>query len=261
MNAIAFALALLAADDVGVDEKLGSVVPADISLRDEDGRPVTFGSLVDRPTILTLNYFRCAGICTPLLNNLQRTLDQIALEPGKDFRTITVSFDPRDTAAIAKEKRANYLRVMGRPFPPDAWRFLTGTADATKRLSDAVGFKFRAEGEEFVHPGLIVLLSPGRKVVHYGYGTTFLPVDLQTAIEAAARGTILPSVATSATPFPMGARGSPLGLICFSYDPQGRRYVDWMKLGGLATVAGASAFGAWLLIRGGRPQEKKESRP
>ena len=72
-------------------------VPLDLVLNDEDGEPITLGQLIDKPTILTLNYFRCAGICTPLLNGLLDGLNAPQAEPAKDFQVITVSFDERDT--------------------------------------------------------------------------------------------------------------------------------------------------------------------
>ena len=74
--------------NVGIDEKLGGQVALDAQLKDENGNTVTLRQLIDKPTILTLNYFRCAGICTPLLNGLQKALDSLELEPGKQFQVI-----------------------------------------------------------------------------------------------------------------------------------------------------------------------------
>ena len=51
------------AEEVGINEKLGATIPLDLELKDEDGKTVTLRQLIDKPTILTLNYFRCAGIC------------------------------------------------------------------------------------------------------------------------------------------------------------------------------------------------------
>lgn len=62
-------------EEVGIDEKLGQFVPLDSVLRDEDGHNVALRSLVDRPTLLTLNYFRCAGICSPQLNALAEAVN------------------------------------------------------------------------------------------------------------------------------------------------------------------------------------------
>src|SRR5512135_2863325 len=126
LNWTLLALAQVAGSgEAGVDERLGAQVALDTVLKDEGGNDVTLRQLVDKPTILTLNYFRCAGICTPLLNGIVDALNKIGLEPGKDFQVITVSFDPRDTPEIAHEKQINYLAQMKRAFPPRAWRFLT----------------------------------------------------------------------------------------------------------------------------------------
>ena len=45
-------------------------------------------------------------------------LNKIELEPGVDFQVITVSFDDRDTAEIARQKKTNFLKNMKRPFLP-----------------------------------------------------------------------------------------------------------------------------------------------
>lgn len=195
--------------EVGVDEKLGAQVPLDLTLKDESGNPVRLGSLIDRPTVLTLNYFSCAGICTPLLNGMVDVINQIQNQPGQDFRVITVSFDPRDTSDMARTKQENYLKEITRPFAPASWRFLTGPAAATKSLCDAVGFKFKAQGDGFIHAGVIMVLSPQGKVTRYIYGINFQPADLQMAVLEAAKGETRPTV-------------NRLLEFCFSLDPSGR---------------------------------------
>jgi protein SCO1/2 len=95
---------------VGVDEKIGQTIAADqMTFTDEAGQPITLKSLLDRPTILTLVYFRCPGICTPLLNEVARAADQTDLTPGKDYRLITISFDPNEKPEWAALKRKNML--------------------------------------------------------------------------------------------------------------------------------------------------------
>jgi protein SCO1 len=235
---------------VGVDEKLGKSVPLDLTLKDEDGKPVTLRSLVDTPTILTLNYFRCAGICTPILNSVAGMAGKLTLEPDRDYRIVTVSFDDRDTPEIASRKRANYLKQMDRPFPPSGWRFLTGDAKSTKELCDAVGFTFEKQGEDFIHPGVIVFLSPEGKITRYMYGITFLPADVQMALTEAAKGQAEPTV-------------NRLLQFCFRYDPQGRRFVfSATRLAGTTVLLAALGFVAFLVIRGRRrPGESEGDTP
>lgn len=231
--------------EVGIDERLGGQVPLGLALRDEEGRAVTLGALLDKPTILTLNYFRCAGICTPMLNGVTEVVDRTLAVPGVEFQVITVSFDPRDTPEIAATKRTNYLREIHRPFPPGAWRFLTGEAAATKALCDAVGFKFKADGDDFIHAGAIIFLSPKGKVTRYMYGTTYLPADLQQAVQEAARGEAQPTI-------------NKYLKFCFSYDPAGRKYVlNVTAVSAIGIILAAIAFVGALAFRGRRTKSQE----
>ena len=226
---------------VGIDEKLGEQIPLDLRLVDETGQSVSLRQLIDKPTVLTLNYFRCPGICTPMLTNLAATLNKIIdLEPGRDFQVLTVSFDSRDTSQIAAGKRENYLKLLKRPFPPAAWRFLTGDDASTRTLADAVGFELKKQGEDYMHPGAVVVLSPEGRVTRYLYGITFLPSDLQMAVGEAAKGLVRPTISKALA-------------FCYSYDPEGRTYVfNITRLAGSIFVVAAGVFVAVLVFKGGR---------
>ena len=231
--------------EVGIDEKLGATVPLDLVLNGEDGQPVTLRQLIDKPTILTLNYFRCAGICTPQLNGVVEVLNRTQAEPGKDFQVITVSFDGRDTPEVAAQKRTNYLGELTRPFPPAAWRFLTGPAASTRALADAVGFKYKQVGEDFVHAAAIIFISPQGKVTRYMYGVTYLPADLQLAAQEAARGEAQPTI-------------NKFLKFCFSYDPAGRKYVlNTTAISATVTILAALIFVVFLVRRGRKTKSKE----
>jgi protein SCO1 len=224
---------------VELDEKLGQNVPLDIQLVDETGHPVVLRQLIDRPTLLTLNYFGCGGLCTPMLQDLSRVLNEIHLQPDQDFRVLTVSFDPRDTPVIAAAKRDNYFRQLKRPFPPTAWRFLTGPEANTKALADAVGFKFVRHGDDYVHPAAIIVLSPEGRITRYIYGPFFQTFDVQMALGEAAQGLVRPTV-------------SKLLRFCFSYDPAGRRYVFRLTRFVGAGMLGLAAVFVFLVTRPAR---------
>ncbi len=231
-------------EEVGIDERLGQRAAIDLVLKDEDGKAVQLRSLIDKPTILTLNYFRCAGICTPQLNGVVEVLNRTQAEPGKDFQVITVSFDERDTSEIAANKRTNYLREITRPFPPAAWRFLTADAATSKALADSVGFKFKRQGDDFIHAAAIIFLSPTGDITRYMYGVTYLPADLQLAAQEAAKNQARPTI-------------NKWLKICFSYDPEGRKYVlNFTKIGAGIILLGAGIFLAVLLRKGRRKGEE-----
>ena len=112
------------ADDetVGIEEQLGKTIPLHLSFNDEEGKPVTLGELIDKPTILTLVYFRCPSICSPLMHDLAATLDAMKLVAGVDYELLTVSFDHRGgRTTIARQRRSNNLlaqRMKSRRSPP-----------------------------------------------------------------------------------------------------------------------------------------------
>ncbi len=216
--------------DIGIDEKLGASVDLDAVLKDETGKTVTLRQYVDKPTILLFNYFRCPGICPVLISNMVQVVNQMHLQPGKDYRLIAVSFDPTDTPKTAADKKANYLNQMKRPFPPDDWHFLTGDAQNTKAVADSAGFKYERKGEMYVHPGAIILLSPRGIISRYIYGTTFVPADVEMAVKQAAGGAVLPTVSKALA-------------FCYTYDPEGRQYVfSITRLVGTATLVIAGVF-------------------
>lgn len=221
---------------VGIDEQLGKNLPGAVSFNDEQGNPVTFQSLLGKPTILALVYYECPGICTPLLNNLADTLDRTDLVPGTDYQVITISFDPKDTPATAAKKRANYLKQFHKPFPPEAWRFLTGTQAAIDQITAAVGFRYVATGKDFNHPGVLTILSPEGRVMRYLYGVSFMPFDFKMAAIEASQGRPMPSINRALA-------------FCYSYDPEGRRYVfATLKVAGSVMVLVVGLFAIWLVI-------------
>ncbi len=231
-------------EEVGIDEKLGATIPLDLELKDEDGKSVTLRQLIDKPTILTLNYFRCAGICTPQLSGVAEVLNRTEAIPGQDFQVLTVSFDERDEPEVASQKRTNYLGEITRPFPPAAWRFLTGPGATTRALADAVGFKFKRVDDDFVHAAAIIFISPKGQVTRYMYGTSYLPADLQMAAQEAARGEAQPTI-------------KKFLKFCFSYDPAGRKYVlNTTILGAAFTILAAAVF-LIVLVRRGRSSKIK----
>ena len=223
--------------DITLDEKLGAVVSADIQLRDENGRPVNLKELADRPLIIAPVYLHCSHVCPLLLTNLAETLGKLDLvKPGKDFRVVALSFDESEGPEVAREKKPNYLAAVGRPFPSDAWPFLTGDDANIRKFTDAVGFKFQRYGEDFSHPVVVIVLAPGGKVVRYLYGTSFLPFELTMAVTEAAQGKI----------------GSPAARVlnyCFSYDPLKKSYVfNILKVVGTVVILTVAAFFIYLMV-------------
>ena len=233
-----------AATEVGVDEHLGEFVPLELEFYDETGEHVALGALIDKPTILTLVYYRCPGICSPLLNGLVDALDRMQLEPGVDYEVLTISFDPTETPDLARRKRTNHLKAFNRDFPPAAWSWMTGDSAAIARLTDAVGFRYVPAGKDFTHPGVLTILSPNGKIARYLHGITFLPFDIKMALNEAAAGKVGPTI-------------NRVLYFCFSYDPEGQTYVfNILKVAGIMIMVFAAAFVLWLIISSRRARRE-----
>ena len=197
---------------VEVVEKLGETIPLDLTFTDMEGRPVTLRELIDKPTVLTLVYYRCPNICSPLLQELGDTVEQCELEPGPEYNLITISFDPRETPELSKIAHQTIVGMMERKIPADSWRFMTGDAENIAKITEAVGFRYVRVDEDFSHPATVIFLSDQGKIVRYLNGLTFLPADIKLALLDAKEG--------KARSFMQKFQ-----RICYTYDPQGKKYV------------------------------------
>jgi protein SCO1/2 len=224
--------------DLALEEKLGQYLPADALFTDENGKTASLKDLIEKPAIIAPVYLGCVHECPMLLSGLARVLGKIELDhPGKDYQVVTLSFDEDDTPAIARDKKINYIKAVGKPFPEDAWKFLTGDAANIKKFTDSIGFKFQRDGEhDFSHPVTLIVVSPDRKIVRYLEGFTFLPFEVTMALTEAAEGRV-------------GSPGHKALMYCFSYDPLKKSYVfNVLKVTGTVMVLFIASFLAYLMI-------------
>jgi protein SCO1/2 len=222
--------------EVGVDQKLNDEIPLNLAFRDEHGRPVElaqfFGS---KPVILTLVYYNCPMLCTQVLNGLDRSLEVLPLEIGKDFNVVTVSIDPTDRPVVAEAKQAMYAGMYRRPGAQYGWHFLTGDEPQIKQLADSVGFRYAydPDSKQYAHASAIMLLTPSGKISRYFYGVSYPERDLRLGLVEASQGKI----------------GSPVDavlLFCYHYDPHTGKYglliSRVLQLGGILTVLVGGIF-------------------
>jgi protein SCO1 len=224
--------------DIAIEEKLGQYLPLDAVFHDEHGNAVNLKKLISKPTIIAPVYLGCSHECPLLLSGLAETLGKLELvQPGKDFQVITLSFDDKDTPKLAAEKKVNYIKLVGRPFPQDAWKFLTGSETNIRKFTDSIGFKFQRDSEhDFSHPVTLVIVSPSGKIVRYVEGTSFLPFEITMALSEAAENRV-------------GSPARKALLYCFSYDPLKKSYVfNILKVTGTVMVLFVGSFLAYLLI-------------
>lgn len=199
-------------EEIGIYEKLDSILPDDIVLIDKDSNLVNLKSLINKPTILSFVYYECPGLCSPLLDGIAEVIDRSDIVLGEDYQMVTISFNEHDTPKLGKKKKKNYVASIKMPINESEWIWLTGDKENIEKVSNAVGFKFKRDGEDFLHPAALIAISPKGKVTRYLHGTYFLPFDLKMAVVEAAEEKSGPTI-------------NKLLKFCFSYDAEGKKYV------------------------------------
>jgi protein SCO1 len=226
--------------EIGVDQKLGSFVSMDSRFVDEQGEPVSLRQLVKAPTILAMVYYECPNVCDLLLTGIAGALHSLSAVPGTDYNVVTISVDPQETPKDARKAKRISIDSVQAPFPPEAWRFLTGDQADIDAVAQSIGFQYKQDEDGYDHPVAIVILSPEGKIVRYMFGADFLPADLKLSLLEAQRGTIGPTIAR-------------LARICFRVDPKSHTLVFMtMRVVATVTLLCAGALVTYLLLAGRR---------
>lgn len=227
---------------VGFDQRLNEQVPLDLTFTDETGQTMKLGDYFGkRPVILVLAYYRCPMLCTLVLNGLVQGMRDMPFSVGHEFNVVTVSFDPRETAAMAAAKKKTYIASYGRPGAAEAWHFLTGKPEAIEKLTNAVGFRYvyDPQQDQFIHTSGIMVLTPQGKLSRYFYGIQFPGRDLRLGLVEASAGKI-------------GSPTDQVLLYCFHYDPATGKYttsiLNYVRAGGALTVIALVGM-VWFLLR------------
>lgn len=228
--------------DVGIDQKLNEQLPLDAVFKNENGESVKLGDYFGgKPVLLSLVYYECPMLCNQVLNGMVTNFRVLKFQPGQEFEVVTVSFDSRETPALAKAKKktyVDYLATEKREGIAKGWHFLTGDDANIKRLTEAVGFRYRYDSEtnQFAHASGIFIATPEGKLARYFYGIEYAPRDVRLGLIEASENKI-------------GSRVDQLLLYCFHYDPATGKYgavvMNVVQIGGLITLL---AIGVMFLV-------------
>ena len=232
--------------DVTFRQRLDAALPLDAVLTDESGRPVTLGQFFGRrPVVLAFVYYSCPMLCTQVMNGLSSALKVMPFSAGHEFDVVLISFDPRDTPAIAAEKKRTHLAYWSTERDAAAWHFLTGDEASIRRVTSAAGFTYRWDEQtgQFAHVSGVLVVTPDGRLSRYFYGVEYSPKELRMALVESGQGRI-------------GSVIDELLLYCFHYDPESGRYgllvMNLVRLGGVLTVLFIGGF--ILLMRRREPR-------
>jgi protein SCO1/2 len=235
---------------VRLDQRLNAQVPMDLQFHDEDGNAVPLRRFFHgKPVLINLIQYRCTMLCSQEMNVLSESLRELKFNVGEQFELITVSIDAREGPQLAREFKAGYLRLYGRPGAEQGWHFLTGDEATIHRLADTIGYHFAydARTDQFAHPDGVIVLTPAGRVARYFVQLRYPARDLRLAMVEASQGRI-------GTPMDLFA------LLCYHYNPATGKYglavMKLMRLTAAATVL-LLATGVLLMNRRGRQGQKR----
>lgn len=225
--------------EVGIFEKLGDTIPLDLMFYNESNKLVALKDVIKKPTILSLVYFDCPGICSPLMSGISDVVDKVGMELGEDYQVVTISFNTSDSPEKAIQKKQNFVTKISKENQAH-WQYFTGDQDNINAITHAVGYKYKKQGVDFAHPGVLIILSPEGKITRYLYGTSYLPFDVKMALIEAQKGLSRPSI-------------NKVLEYCFAYDPAGRTYtLQITRIVGALIVGVALVVFIILLVMGRR---------
>jgi protein SCO1/2 len=221
---------------VTFEQKLNAQIPLDLEFRDETGRAVQLREYFnDKPVLLIPVYYECPMLCNLSMSEVVKTLRTMTMKPGKDFRVVMFSFDPKEKPELAAEKKKAYVKRYGRPETADGWTFLTGDEANIKKVTESIGYRtaYDPSIRQYAHASGFVIATAQGKVSRYLYGLEYSARDVRLGILESSEGKI----------------GDPVGqllLMCFHYDPKSGLYtmnvLTAMRAAGLLTIACIAGF-------------------
>jgi protein SCO1/2 len=225
--------------EVRIEQKLDHQLPLDLVFRDESGQEVKLGQYFGKkPVVLAFVYYDCPMLCTQVLNAMVTSFRVLPFQIGKEFDVVTVSFDPRESSALASGKKqvyVDYLPERMRTGAREGWHFLTGDQANIDKLTEAAGFHYRYDEatKQFAHASAIMVTTPQGKLSRYFYGIDYPARDLRLGLIESSENKI-------------GSPVDQLLLYCYHYDPATGKYgaavMRVMRVAGVITLLGILAM-------------------
>lgn len=179
--------------EIDEGEFLGTAPDGATELMDENGEIFRLDSLYGKPLILLLSYYRCDGVCPVVADDLKRALEGTTgtlaglggFERGKDYSVLSLSFDSLDD--ISKIKMFKKHAGVG----DEGWRLaIFKDPEKIQDFTRSLGYKFfwSERDRTFIHPNVLVFLSPEGRVTRYLYGSAMDSSNIKIALAEAGFG-------------------------------------------------------------------------
>jgi protein SCO1/2 len=163
---------------VKIIQRIGNQLPVDAQFKDQDGKQVTIGGILNnRPALMLAIFYRCTGVCGVELANLVDVLGKLKDQKvGRDFDVICVGIDPVETPDLAKDKLNETLATDPTlKSTADGWHFLTGSLKSIRSVTNPLGFYYTYDQAQDIvnHPAGLMFITPTGAVSSYILGAQY----------------------------------------------------------------------------------------
>ena len=159
--------------------KEGEPLP-DFQLIDSKGRAITRETFAGKPLILTFIFTRCPipNFCPLITNNFRQIQEALADAPTPaEVQLLSISFDSEfDTPEVLAQYAARQTKDT------DQWRFATGTAGETKRLTQAFSVAVQPESGTIAHGLATALVGADGIIRKIWRGNGWQPTEVLAAL-------------------------------------------------------------------------------
>ena len=125
-----------------------------------------------------------------------------------------MSFDPREPAGLARDKKAAYIKRYDRPGTEGGWHFLTGDEESIAPLMASLGYQYAYDAaiDQYAHAAALVVLTSDGRISRYFLGIEFSARDLRFGLIDASAGRIGSAIERAVITW------------CYHYDPKTGKY-------------------------------------
>lgn len=217
--------------EIGVSAELGKALPTALEFTDSHNNSVNLASVLEgnKPVIVIPAYYHCPRLCGLLLDGFVNVANELAekrgLYPQRDYRIVTVSFNPTEGPELAREKELLFKSKLRVPEEyKQGWDFWVDRDGSSKKLLTELGFTYKKDKQDFAHTAAIFVVNVRGLLSQYFTGIDFPGWDLKLSLVDAA----------------MGGVGSAIDhalLFCFRFDPLKGKYT--FAISSMIKVVGA----------------------
>ena len=223
--------------------------PADISMLDQNGKPVVLSKFRGKPLLVNFIYTGCYRICPNSSRALRKAVNAMRDRFGDDqFNVVSIGFDqPTDSPMALREFAAKQsIRDAN-------WTFLSPAKADVAAISRSFGFSFMPTPIGYDHTLQVSVLDSSGIIRQQVFGDAFGPDSLGEPLKRLLGGTLVTETRSLNDFF------AKVRILCSVYDAETGRYRTDYSL--YIEIAGGATFiflMIWLAIREWRGHRAKK---